>query len=351
MSRKFVSAHIPRPCPSRIRDEQAEQGRELVDVSLMIATGRKGLPPLTIKTTSAKKSNTAPIWHPKESLDEHLTVIPRKERVLRKIPTLNRKLFNTAEKNGVWISAKWPFLVYKLIEVGMRKRNLSFRQEHKQNIENTLRWVAYNSDAVTGCINVTRLCIEIGKEIGVSSSTISIIMKELVVMDILYEPVHSGQSIQDIMHDGRLPRTLCATPLYYELLGIHNDELEFFRASEIKRREIKAAKDNKQYSADIALKGYCQSNILRVWEYRHAKSNSSYTIKISNMKPLERLSYMSRKLIERIRKKGWNVSTEEDNIIRISHIQLDRMGLSVNQSRSNTSNQNAIEPPQRDTKV
>ncbi|MDD9158561.1 hypothetical protein PVK64_20610, partial [Aliivibrio sp. S4TY2] len=159
--------------------------------------------PLELKTNHSRKWAIAPVWHPAESYNKNQEVIPYQERKLKAIPTLNRKLFNTLEKHGAWVSAQWPCLVHKLIEAELRKRNLSFRADHKQNIENTLRWISYNSDAVTGCINVTRLCIEIGKEINVSSSTIAWIMKELVVMGILYEPEHSGQSIQDIMHDGR----------------------------------------------------------------------------------------------------------------------------------------------------
>ena len=271
-------------------------------------------------------------WHPQESLNSECEVIPSCDRKKKHIPTLNRKLFNTLEKHGAWVNAQWPFLVNKLLEVGMRKRNLSFKEVHKRNIENTLRWIAYHSDAVTGCINVTHLCIEIGKEICVSSSTISVIMKELVIMGLLYEPEHSGQSIQDILHDGRLPRTLCTTALFYEILGINNDELDRLRSIEIKRREIEYAKRKEKYDAEIALKTYCHSNILRVWEYRHAKSTSSYKIKLADMEPMKRLAYISRKLIERIKAKEWQVSTEKNNITKMANNLLRRMGLSVNKS-------------------
>ena len=178
---------------------------------------------LQLTTTYSRKWAIAPVWYPDEALglpDSNgvRDLIVREDRKIKSIPTLNRKLFNTVEKHGVWLNAQWPCLVYRLIEVGMRKRNLSFRVDHKQNIENAMRWISYHSDAVTGCINVTRLCIEIGKEIKVSSSTISVIMKELVVMGLLYEPEYSGQSVQDVLHGGHLPRTLCTTPLFYELL-------------------------------------------------------------------------------------------------------------------------------------
>lgn len=290
-----------------------------------------------LKANHSRRWAIAPTWHPAESYNKNQEVIPYPERKLKAIPTLNRKLFNTIEKHGAWVNAKWPCLVHKLIEAGMRKQNLAFRSDHKQNIENTLRWIAYHSDAVTGCINVTRLCIEIGKEINVSSSTISVIMKELVIMGILYEPKHSSHAIQDILHDGRLPRTLCATPLYYELLGIGEDELERLRTFETQRRQAAAAKRYEQYDADIALKTYCQSNILRVWEHRHAQTNSSYTIKIADMEPVARLSYISRKLVQRIKAKGWEVSTDVANITKMANNLLNRMGLSVKQSSPTTS--------------
>ncbi|MGR6862707.1 replication initiation protein [Aliivibrio salmonicida] len=282
-----------------------------------------------ILATRSKKYKTPPVWHPQESLNDNGDLIVVSDRKKKHIPTLNRKAFNTIEKNGVWISGLWPQLVYRLIECGMRKHNLSFREVHKRNIENCLRWIAYNSDSVTGCINVTRLCIEIGKEIKVSSSTISWIMKELVVMGILYEPEHSGQSMQDILHDGRLPRTLCTTPLFYEILGIKNDELDRLRSIEIKRREIEYAKRQEKYDAEIALKTYCHSNILRVWEYRHAKTTSSYKIKLADMKPIDRITYISRKLVDRIRAKGWQLNTETVSITKMANNLLRRMGLSV----------------------
>ncbi|MGR6862654.1 replication initiation protein [Aliivibrio salmonicida] len=287
-------------------------------------------------TTHSKKWAIAPVWYPDEALGQPDSngareLIAREHRKIKSIPTLNRKLFNTVEKHGVWLNAQWPCLVYRLIEVGMRKRNLSFRVDHKQNLENAMRWISYHSDAVTGCINVTRLCIEIGKEIKVSSSTISIIMKELVVMGLLYEPEYSGQSVQDVLHGGHLPRTLCATPLFYELLGINNDELARLRSIEIQRRQIEAAKRQEQYDADFALKTFCQNNILRVWEHRHTQVTSSYKIKLSDMPPLERMSYISRKLVQRIKDKGWEVSLEQKNITKMANNLLSRMGLAVRQ--------------------
>ena len=290
--------------------------------------------PLQLKTTYSRKWPIAPVWYPDEALglpDSNgvRDLIPREDRKIKPIPTINRKLFNTVEKHGVWVNAQWPCLVYRLIEAGMRKRNLSFKEVHKRNIENTLRWISYHSDAVTGCINVTHLCIEIGKEIGVSSSTISVIMKELVIMGLLYEPEHSGQSIQDILHDGRLPRTLCTTPLFYEMLGINQNELDRLRSIEIKRREIEYAKRQEKYDAEIALKTYCHSNILRVWEYRHTQSTSSYKIKLADMEPMTRLAYISRKLLERIKAKEWPISTEKNNITKMANNLLRRMGLSV----------------------
>jgi hypothetical protein len=291
---------------------------------------------LQLTTTYSRKWAIAPVWYPDEALglpDSNgvRDLIVREDRKIKSIPTLNRKLFNTVEKHGVWLNAQWPCLVYRLIEVGMRKRNLSFRVDHKQNIENAMRWISYHSDAVTGCINVTRLCIEIGKEIKVSSSTISVIMKELVVMGLLYEPEYSGQSVQDVLHGGHLPRTLCTTPLFYELLGINNDELNRLRGIEIQRRQIDAAKRQEQYDADFALKTFCQNNILRVWEHRHTQVTSSYKIKLSDMKPLERMSYISRKLVQRIKDKGWEVSLEKQNITKMANNLLSRMGLAVRQ--------------------
>ncbi|MGR6862738.1 replication initiation protein [Aliivibrio salmonicida] len=291
---------------------------------------------LQLTTTYSRKWAIAPVWYPDEALglpDSNgvRDLIVREDRKIKSIPTLNRKLFNTVEKHGVWLNAQWPCLVYRLIEVGMRKRNLSFRVDHKQNLENAMRWISYHSDAVTGCINVTRLCIEIGKEIKVSSSTISVIMKELVVMGLLYEPEYSGQSVQDVLHGGHLPRTLCTTPLFYELLGINNDELNRLRGIEIQRRQIDAAKRQEQYDADFALKTFCQNNILRVWEHRHTQVTSSYKIKLSDMPSLERMSYISRKLVQRIKDKGWEVSLEKQNITKMANNLLSRMGLAVRQ--------------------
>lgn len=285
-------------------------------------------------TTFSKKWRIAPTWYPEEALgpkDQYgqREILPLHKRKLRSIPTINRKLFNTVEKHGVWMNAMWPALVMKLIEVGMRKRNLSFRDDHKQNIENTLRWIAYNSDAVTGCINVTKLCIDIGKDIFVSSSTISVIMKELCVMGILYEPKHSGGAIQDVLHGGCLPRTLCTTELYYELLGIKPRELERLRGAEIERRSIEAAKRYEMYDADLALKKYCHDNVLRVWEHRHTQDNSSYKLKISDMEPKERMVYISKKLVKRIKDKEWDISLDPKSISKMANNLLSRMGLAV----------------------
>ena len=150
-------------------------------------------------------------------------------------------------------------------------------------------------------------------------------------MGLLYEPEYSGQSVQDVLHGGHLPRTLCATPLFYELLGINNDELARLRAIEIQRRQIEAAKRQEQYDADFALKTFCQNNILRVWEHRHTQVTSSYKIKLSDMPPLERLSYISRKLVQRIKDKGWEISLEQKNITKMANNLLSRMGLAVRQ--------------------
>lgn len=299
---------------------------------------------LQLSTSHSSKWHIAPVWYPDEALGEVdattgvREVLPRAQRKIKAIPTLNRKLFNTVEKHGVWMNSKWPCLVYRLIEAGERKRNLSFRADHKQNIENAMRWIAYNSDAVTGCINVSKLCIEIGSEIQVSSSTISVIMKELYIMGLLHEPEYSGQSIHDVLHGGRLPRTLCVTPLFYELLGVNGHELKRLVSAETARRKKEAAKRNEQYDADFALKTFCQNNILRVWEHRHTQATSSYKIKLSDMKPLERLSYISRKLVERIKSKGWNISLEIENITKMANNLLSRMGLSV-------SLRNIVNPP------
>ncbi|WP_150141336.1 hypothetical protein [Candidatus Enterovibrio escicola] len=118
----------------------------------------------------------------------------------------------------------------------MRKRNLEFRAVHLRNLENFLRWIAYNSDAVTGCINVSLLCVEIHREIWVSKSTIYLMIKELVIMRVLVDAEWSGQGCQDIRHGGCLPRTICATPFFYELLGIYDAELKRLRTYETERR-------------------------------------------------------------------------------------------------------------------
>lgn len=120
-------------------------------------------------------------------------------------------------------------------------------------------------------------------------------------------------------------------PLFYELLGINNDELARLRTMEIQRRQIEAAKRQEQYDADFALKTFCQNNILRVWEHRHTQVTSSYKIKLSDMPPLERMSYISRKLVQRIKNKGWEISLEQKNITKMANNLLSRMGLAVRQ--------------------
>ena len=148
-------------------------------------------------------------------------------------------------------------------------------------------------------------------------------------MTVLYEPEHSGQSIQDILHGGHLPRTLCVTPLFYELLGINATELSRLREAEINRRKIEAAKRQEQYHADLALKKYCHHNVLRVWEHRHTQTNSSYKIKLVDMPPIERMGYISRKLVQRIKDMEWNISLDPKDISKMANNLLNRMGLAV----------------------
>ncbi|WP_150138237.1 hypothetical protein [Candidatus Enterovibrio escicola] len=137
------------------------------------------------------------LWYPEEALSPQnengvRKVLGKKQRKLRPIPTINRKLWNTVEKVGVWVNVRWVFLVMRLVDAGMRKRNLEFRAVHLRNLENFLCWIAYNSDAVTGCINVSLLCVEIHREIGVSKSTIYLMIKELVIMRVLVDAEWSG---------------------------------------------------------------------------------------------------------------------------------------------------------------
>ncbi|WP_223869203.1 replication initiation protein [Candidatus Enterovibrio escicola] len=253
-------------------------------------------------------------------------MLGKKQRKLRPIPTINRKLWNTVEKVGVWVNVRWVFLVMRLVDAGMRKRNLEFRAVHLRNLENFLRWIAYNSDAVTGCINVSLLCVEIHREIGVSKSTIYLMIKELVIMRVLVDAEWSGQGCQDILHGGCLPRTLCATPLFYELMGIDNAELKRLRTYETERRcENKA----KSYDAEGALRQYCENNIRRVWEHRHTQNNSSYRVKLSAMTPLSRLAYIAKNLRKRFNAKGWHINTDDRLSIKLANSLLYRMGLGV----------------------
>ena len=286
------------------------------------------------KTHHSSKWPMASLWYPDEALlepsnDGVRDVMPAKKRQLRAIPTLNRKLWNTIEKNGCWVNAQWPCLVMNLIDVGMRKRNLSFREDHKRNLENMMRWMAYNSDTVTGCINVTHLCAEIGTLIGVSNSTLYYMLKEFFVMGILDDAPNSGVGIQDVLHGGCLPRTLCLTPLYYELLGIDGKELSEMRNREKARRHAEAVRLKQKYDADASLQKFCHDNILRVWEHRHTQTTSSYKIKLADMPPLERLGYISKKLAKRILEKGWNISTDKKTITKMANNLLYRMGLAV----------------------
>ncbi|WP_150138955.1 YbfB/YjiJ family MFS transporter [Candidatus Enterovibrio escicola] len=52
-----------------------------------------------------------------------------------------RPLFRSI-KVGVWVNIRWVFLVMRLVDAGMRKRNLEFRAVHLRNLENFLRWIA-----------------------------------------------------------------------------------------------------------------------------------------------------------------------------------------------------------------
>ncbi|PCS23944.1 replication initiation protein [Candidatus Enterovibrio escicola] len=280
-----------------------------------------------------------PLWYPDEALSPkneqgERTLLDKKYRKSRPIPTINRKLWNTVEKVGCWVNARWPCLVMALIEAGMRKHNLSFRQDHKRNLENFLRWIAYNSDAVTGCINVALLCVEISREIGVSKSTLYYMIKELTAIGILKEAEWSGHGCQDILHGGCLPLTLCASPLFYALMGIDSIELEQFRRYENDRRRKDAERRHQIYDADIALQQYCHNNLLRVWEHRHTKDRSSYKIKLSDMPPLERLAYIAKNLIKRILAKGWHISIDAQTITKMATNLLFRMGLGVRVGRN-----------------
>ena len=285
------------------------------------------------KTHHSKKWPVVPLWQPEEALypEENgvRKVIPAKKRKLRAIPTLNRKVWNTIEKNGCWVNAQWPCLVMILIDVGMRKRNLAFREDHKRNLENMMRWMTYNSDAVTGCINVTHLCAEISDLIGVCDSTVYNMIKELFMMGLLDDAPNSGVGIQDVLHGGCLPRTLVLTPLYYELFGIDAKELSEMRAREIVRRQAEALRIKQKYDADASLQKFCHDNILRVWEHRHTQATSSYKIKLADMPPLERLSYISKKLTKRILDMGWSISTDKKTITKMANNLLYRMGLAV----------------------
>ena len=49
------------------------------------------------------------------------------------------------------------------------------------------------------------------------------------------------------------------------------------------------------------------------------------------MPPLERMSYISRKLVQRIKDKGWEISLEQKNITKMANNLLSRMGLAVRQ--------------------
>ncbi|PCS23901.1 hypothetical protein BTN49_0873 [Candidatus Enterovibrio escicola] len=53
---------------------------------------------------------------------------------------------------------------------------------------------------------------------------------------LINEPLRSlGYGCQDILHAGCLPRTICATPLFYALMGIDNDALKWLRKYETER--------------------------------------------------------------------------------------------------------------------
>jgi len=281
----------------------------------------------------ARKITIAPLWYPQEWLSDDLDQngfplpLPKEQRKKLNLPALNNHLVNIIEKNGVWRSAQWPYLVMQLVDAGMRKKNLTFRQVHARNLENVIRYIAFHSDALSGCINFSKLIVEIAPTIGVSTSTMYYMIKELYVMGLLDEAEYSSFGAHDILHGGVLPRTMCATPLFYEVMGISYGQLFEYKEKEITKRKAIAKKKGKPFDPNEELKKICQNNMLRVWEHRHTQQESSYKIKISDMPEVERMSYISKNLVKQIIKKGWQVKTDARTISKMAYNLLNRMGL------------------------
>lgn len=281
----------------------------------------------------AKRIKIAPLWYPKEWLSDetdqsgHAIPLPKEKRKKLNLPALNTHLVNIIEKNGVWRSAQWPYLVMQLVNAGMRKKNLTFRQVHARNLENVMRYIAFHSDALSGCINFSKLIVEIAPTIGVSTSTMYYMIKELYVMGLLDESEYSSFGAHDILHGGVLPKTMCATPLFYEMIGIDYGQLFKYKEKEIAKRKAIAKKRGKVFDPNEELKKICQNNMLRVWEHRHTQQESSYKIKIRDMPEVQRMAYIAKKLVKRIMDKGWQVRTDAKTINKMAYNLLNRMGL------------------------
>ncbi|ATF10215.1 hypothetical protein BTN50_1788 (plasmid) [Candidatus Enterovibrio altilux] len=81
-----------------------------------------------------------------------------------------------------------------------------------------------------------------------------------------------------------------------ELLGIDSVELGSLRAYELERRSVAAERRQEVYDADVALKQYCNRNVLRVFQHRHTQTKSSYSVAIVGMPALERLAYITKNI-------------------------------------------------------
>lgn len=241
-------------------------------------------------------------------------------------PSFNQRIVRIIYKHGAFMSAIWPTLMLRLVEVGLRKRSLSYRPERARNMENLLCWIGYNFDIVTGVFNTNQLLSEICQNIGVSSTTLYDMVKELAIMGIVVDSEFSAAGRADLINGGRLPRTMKVTPLFFELFGISEAEVAKAKRQKITREK----KVNPSYNPLVAEKEWCTSNTYRVWQARHNHLNdgsSGYKSVLSAMPFNKRLSYISKHLTKRIMDKKLNIDTSQGVVQKMARNLLGLLGL------------------------
>lgn len=238
-------------------------------------------------------------------------------------PQLIRHAYFTLAKNGAFRSAMWPSLMMNLVEVGLRKRSLSYRKPRARNVENTLRYAATKMEVVSGVINTQALLVRIAKELMISKTTMYEIIRDLCIMGIFEDCEYSSGGAYDLINGGRLPRTIKTTSLFFEILAIDKTTVEQQREFTKKDR----AKKGKAFDPKTIERDICRWNTYRVWESRHTQQNSSYRVKLADMAVIERERYIAEQLVKRIKEKKLQIKTTAAMIAKMAKNLLNRMGM------------------------